>query len=100
MVPPIGWKARKDNYEKLDFVIPHPIEQIVTGKDGFYELFLLQRESRLLSKYEKLVESFDKITENKKPCDVEKQVSVIYVLFPIFIFFLSPIKVFFHNANF
>ena len=81
MVPPIGWKARKDNYEKLDFIIPHPIEQIVTGKDGFYELFLLQRESRLLSKYEKLVESFDKITDNKKPCDVEKLVSRIYNLF-------------------
>ncbi len=75
MIPPKGWKARKDNYKGLDFLIPHPIEQIVTGKDGIYELLLLQRESRLLSKYEKLVESFDKITENKKVEEIEKLVS-------------------------
>ena len=75
MIPPKSWKARKDGYKNLNFIIPHPIEQIVAGKEGFYELFLLQRESRLLSKYEKLVESFDKITENKKPIDLEKLVS-------------------------
>jgi hypothetical protein len=50
----------------------------VTGKDGLYELILLQRESRSLSKYQKLVESFDKITENKKPEEVEKLVRKFY----------------------
>ena len=75
MIPPNGWKARKDNYRNLEFTIPHPIEQIVSGKDGFYELFLMTRESRTLSKYEKLVESFDKIAEGKSPEDTEKLVS-------------------------
>ena len=46
--------------------MPKPIEQIVSGRDGFYELVYLQRESRLLSKYKKLVQSFDKITEKKR----------------------------------
>lgn len=41
-------------------VVPRPIEQIVSGKDGVYELIYLQRESRMLSKYKKLVEGFDK----------------------------------------
>jgi hypothetical protein len=59
----------------LDFVVPHPIEQIVGGKDGNFELVLLQRESRSLSKYAKLVGSYDKITENKKPIEIEKMVS-------------------------
>ena len=83
-MPPKCWKARKDEYKNLDFSIPHPIEQIVAGKEGLYELFLLQRESRSLLKYEKLVGSFDKITENKKPVEVEKLVSIN---FPIYNFF-------------
>jgi hypothetical protein len=37
---------------------------------------LLQRESRCLSKYAKLVKALDKITENKKPVEVEKMVSL------------------------
>jgi len=88
VIPPKGWKARKDDYKNLDFVIPHPIEQIVAGNEGFYELFLLQRESRLLSRYEKLVKSFDKITENKKPVDVEKLVSKINIKFEHLIYYL------------
>ncbi len=75
VVPPKCWKARKDDYKNIEFSIPQPIEQIITGKDGFYELFLLQRESRPLSKYKKSVECFDKITDNKKTVEIEKLVS-------------------------
>lgn len=86
-MPPKSWKARKDEYKNLDFTIPHPIEQIVSGKEGFYEVVNLQRESRLLSKYKKLVESFDKITDNKTPVEVEKKVSK-YNIFILFFSFL------------
>lgn len=79
MVPPKGWKARKDDYKALDFVVPHPIEQIVTGKEGFYELINLQRESRSLCKYKKLVDGFDKLTDNKKHHEVEKMVHQILI---------------------
>ena len=44
--------------------MPKPIEQIVCGKDGIYELLYLQRESRTLSKYKKLVEGYDKFLKN------------------------------------
>lgn len=76
-MPPKGWKARKDNYKEIDFVVPHPIEQVVSGRDGFYEVVNLQRESRALTKYKKLVEGFDKLTENKKHSEVEKMVNNI-----------------------
>lgn len=58
----------------MDFNIPSPIEQIVTGSSGLYELILIQRESRSLSKYKKLVIGFDKLTENKTPVEIEKMV--------------------------
>ena len=72
VVPPKSFKARKDNYKNLEFTIPHPIEQIVTGENGHYELVLMQKESRPLSKYRKLVSDLDKRSENKKTIDVEK----------------------------
>ena len=60
--------------------MPHPIEQIIGGKDGLFELFLLQRESRSLSKYAKLVKGYDKDTEGKQPLEIEKKVSLIKFL--------------------
>jgi hypothetical protein len=74
VIPPKGYKARKDEYKSLNFVIPHPIEQIVNGKEGFYELINLQRESRPLLKYKKLVEGFDKLSNGKEHSEVEKMV--------------------------
>ena len=74
---PKGWNARKDNYKDFNFNIPNPIEQIVSGKDGFYELVLLQKESRSLLKYKKLVEKYDSITDNKKIDEIEKLVLFI-----------------------
>jgi hypothetical protein len=95
-VPPKGYKARKDDYKDLDFVVPHPIEQIVGGKDGNFELVLLQRESRALSKYAKLVGCFDKNTEKKKPFEVEKMVSliVLFCLTYLFFFIISFLIIF------
>ena len=47
----------------------------MTGVGGIYEVFLIQRESRSVSKYRKLVESFDELTEGKSPLEVEKLVN-------------------------
>jgi|LauGreDrversion4_2_1035121.scaffolds.fasta_scaffold1423067_1 hypothetical protein len=74
VVPPQGWNPRKDKYKNLEFCIPYPIEQIVTGNSGIYEVFLIQRESRSLTKYKKLVESFDSLTQKKTPLEIEKLV--------------------------
>jgi hypothetical protein len=61
-------------------VVPRPIEQIVSGKDGVYELINLQRESRMLSKYKKLVEGFDKYLGNKYE-EIEKKVNLFNLFF-------------------
>jgi hypothetical protein len=58
----------------LEFTIPYPIEQVVTGTSGIYEVFLIQREARSLSKYKKLVESFDNLTNNKSTLEIERLV--------------------------
>jgi hypothetical protein len=84
VVPPKGFKARKDDYKDIDFIVPHPIEQIVGGKDGLFDLILLQRESRSLSKYAKLVKGYDKENENREPIDIEKKVSK-NLFYPLFI---------------
>lgn len=74
VVPPKTWKPKKDNYKNIEFTIPYPIEQVVTGSSGIYEVFLIQREARSLNKYRKLVESFDSLTEGRKPIEIEKLV--------------------------
>ncbi len=71
---PKSFKARKDNYKNLEFSIPFPIEQYVSGTAGNYEVTLIQRESRSLSKYKKLVEGFDELTEGKSSLEIEKMV--------------------------
>ena len=55
--------------------MPRPIEQIISGKGGIYELINLQRESRILTKYKKLVEVHDKyFTKNIE--EMEKKVFI------------------------
>jgi len=63
----------------LEFIIPSPIEQIVTGVAGLFEVVLIQRESRTLTKYKKLVETFDKLTDEKTPLQIERLVNFIFV---------------------
>ena len=65
-------------------VVPRPIEQIVSGKDGVYELIYLQRESRMLSKYKKLVEGFDKYLGD----DFEETEKKVILAFPKFLLIL------------
>ena len=74
---PKNYKARKDHYANLEFTIPSPIEQIVTGSGGLFEVVLIQRESRSLTKYKKLVECFDKLTEEKNHLQIEKMVKIL-----------------------
>jgi len=85
VIPPKGWKARLDNYKDLDIGVPRPIEQIVSGKEGVYELIYLQRESRTLSKYKKLVEGFDKylgddMEETEKKVHIKKNYSIKFFI--------------------
>lgn len=71
-MPPKGYKPRKDLYKNLEFTIPHPIEQIVNGQNGIYDLVLFQTESKTLTKYQKIVEGYEKIIENKNQLEIEE----------------------------
>lgn len=63
----------------MDFTIPHPIEQIINGNNGIYDLIYIQREAKLLSKYKKAALNNEKVVENKKPIEIEKLVMVINI---------------------
>lgn len=75
IIPPEGYKANQADYSNLDFTIPHPIEQIINGNNGIYDLIYIQREAKLLSKYKKASLANEKMIENKKTLDVEKLVN-------------------------
>ena len=72
IVPPKGYKARKDGYKHLDFTIPNPIEQIINGQNGIYDVILLQTDPKALTKYQKVVEGSEWIIENKKDLEIEE----------------------------
>jgi hypothetical protein len=80
IIPPRGWKAR-ENYTDLNFNVSHPIEQVVNGSSGFYEALLIQKESRSLAKYKKLVIDYDKLTEGKTIKEVEQLVNYQLISF-------------------
>jgi hypothetical protein len=48
----------------------------VSGNGGIFELVYFIRESRSLSKYRNLVESYDKLAESKTKDEIEKLVSL------------------------
>ena len=73
VVPPKEWKARSTSYEQENFTIKSPIEQIVNGKSGIYELIYIQRESRSLTRYKKLLSPLDKLSDNQNLEAVEKK---------------------------
>jgi hypothetical protein len=73
IIPPRGWKAR-DDYSDLNFNVCHPIEQVVNGSSGLYEVILIQKESRSLTKYKRLVVDYDKVTDGKSISEIEQLV--------------------------
>ena len=77
MIPPPCWKARKEDYSNLEFTIPNPIEQIINGKNGIYDLIYIQKEAKVLSKYKKAALNNEKIIENKSPSEIEKLVIIL-----------------------
>lgn len=77
VIPPKGYTARRTGYANLALTVPNPIEQIISGSNGFYELLLLQKESMTLNKFNKEVKALDRISDNKKPVEVEKLVNFV-----------------------
>lgn len=59
IIPPPEWKPRASGYDihKMDFKIPAPICQVVTGKQGLYQQINIQKKSMSVPEYQKLADS-------------------------------------------
>uniref|UniRef100_A0A8C6WKK6 Lysine-specific demethylase 4B n=1 Tax=Neogobius melanostomus TaxID=47308 RepID=A0A8C6WKK6_9GOBI len=69
VIPPEGWKPRK-NYETIeDMVIPAPITQVVTGQSGLFTQYNIQKKSMTVSEYRKLANSKKYCTPRHKDFD-------------------------------
>ncbi|XP_071557297.1 lysine-specific demethylase 4C isoform X5 [Temnothorax nylanderi] len=60
VIPPSEWVPRKRGYEKDELnhlIIPAPICQVVTGKQGLYQQINIQKKSMTVDEYSKLANS-------------------------------------------
>ncbi|XP_003703094.1 lysine-specific demethylase 4C [Megachile rotundata] len=59
VIPPPEWIPRKGGYDldDLNLVIPAPICQVVTGKQGLYQQINIQKKSMTVKEYSKLANS-------------------------------------------
>lgn len=59
VIPPPEWVARKKGYniEDIDLVIPSPICQVVTGKQGLYQQINIQKRAMTVKEFETLAKS-------------------------------------------
>ncbi|XP_072760241.1 uncharacterized protein [Anoplolepis gracilipes] len=59
VIPPPEWIPRKKGYDlnDLDLIIPAPICQVVTGKQGLYQQINIQKKSMTVQEYSKLANS-------------------------------------------
>ncbi|BFZ16512.1 hypothetical protein BsWGS_19551 [Bradybaena similaris] len=57
IIPPKEWVPRKTGYDDLDLMIPAPIEQVVTGQQGLYTQYNVQKKAMHVKEFEKLANS-------------------------------------------
>jgi jumonji domain-containing protein 2 len=57
IIPPEEWVPRKDGYGDIDVMIPAPISQVVTGCQGLYQQYNIQKKPIHCKDFEKLANS-------------------------------------------
>ncbi|XP_041356652.1 lysine-specific demethylase 4C-like isoform X2 [Gigantopelta aegis] len=57
IIPPREWVPRKRGYDDIDIVIPAPISQMVTGCQGLYTQYNIQKKSLHVKEFEKMANS-------------------------------------------
>lgn len=57
IIPPPEWTPRRGGYDDVDITIPAPITQVVTGCQGLYQQFNVQKKSIHCKDFEKLANS-------------------------------------------
>ncbi|XP_048585071.1 lysine-specific demethylase 4C isoform X2 [Nematostella vectensis] len=56
IIPPKGWIARRD-YDNVNVDIPAPIQQVVTGTQGLYQLFNVQKKPMSYGEFKTIANS-------------------------------------------
>ncbi|XP_061191463.1 lysine-specific demethylase 4A-like [Saccostrea echinata] len=57
VIPPPEWSPRRSGYDDIDITIPAPINQVVTGCQGLYQQFNVQKKAIHCKDFEKLANS-------------------------------------------
>ncbi|XP_064626958.1 uncharacterized protein LOC135487294 isoform X2 [Lineus longissimus] len=57
IIPPKEWIPRKNGYDDVDVMIPAPISQVVTGCQGLYQQYNIQKKPMQCKEFEKLANS-------------------------------------------
>lgn len=57
MIPPPEWTPRRAGYENVDLMVPAPITQVVSGCQGLYTQYNIQRKGIHVKEFEKLANS-------------------------------------------
>lgn len=72
VIPPKDWIPRK-SYEGIDITIPAPILQVITGTQGLYQLFNVQKKAMSLSEFKKLASSEKHKPPTGDPDEIERK---------------------------
>ncbi|KAL5016475.1 hypothetical protein ScPMuIL_006064 [Solemya velum] len=54
VIPPPEWVPRRNGYDDVDLMIPAPISQVVTGCQGLYQQYNIQKKPMHVKEFEKL----------------------------------------------
>ena len=57
IIPPKEWIPRKNGYDDVDVMIPAPISQAVTGCQGLYQQYNIQKKPLHVKEFEELAMS-------------------------------------------
>ncbi|XP_021363141.1 uncharacterized protein LOC110456629 isoform X2 [Mizuhopecten yessoensis] len=57
VIPPAEWVPRRGGYDDLEMTIPAPITQVVTGCQGLYQQYNIQKKPLTIKEFEKLANS-------------------------------------------
>lgn len=64
IIPPEGWCPRKGGYDDIDLMIPAPISQVVTGRQGLYQQYNVQQKAMHVKEFQRMAQSSKYKTPN------------------------------------
>lgn len=56
IIPPKEWCPREGGYDEIDMIIPAPISQYVTGRQGLYQQYNIQKRAMTVKEFKRMAE--------------------------------------------